>query len=1023
MKHSTNKVRIILIIYMLIVACLSFVLLDQLILQCLFMLFFIIVAILLVLNILKIDGFPEIISSILLVSGPAIVKFLSDTTFAEKITPLYANATTFICIECLGRQNSPEITNEISIAITIFICLLIILFCNLFFKKDTTAMKKVHGKPPKELTEKTYSERSHDFCQVLRERLHAIERDSNWNDKLYTPIEAEIEVETNGKYKKRYDDLLKCLKKVKRGGTIFLVLGDPGSGKSVSLRKLCLELLDEFDKTQKIPVYINLKEWKRAWSVDDLPTQKDLIDFIKEQLYNEGKNDYFTDTYLDDYFDTMMAHGRWYYIFDSFDELPCLMGKDNCQELIHKLSELLYSFMNGANQTGGIIASRLYKNPSQALGASVTLRIQEFDDFRINLMLKKYFRNATEISKELFRKHEHLVALCRNPFYLNLLINYINTNGLSFPKNQIELYDSFIKERFQKCEERLHTNHIQSEELYSAAEQLASLIHQAGEQKGFEYSVSTLLQNKNSYKWDKYIETLKYAKICKLSDDKTTISFVHRRFQEFFLVQHMMHTTQTFTQKDYKDIINNPALRDAFVLYAEVAPENQAREIAEACWEIVKNNIGSIHSIWAKGVIDLVNALYFLTDAFRNRKEAISSFQNDFFVLFDNILDNEIQNRNSQPKTTIQVLFSFVSKTLCYSSVDDIVLQAMVNSFVLFDETMLKNIVLKIFKLHNRWLNDIIMQNFRSIKKLDKDLEKNFVSYFSHFNVIAFIKQFHGIQFSLSTSSGFKFIKRTHFLLYLYYLTIFFNGIYFICITFCTLFTASFSVSPLFTILFSFLHFSILIYSIYTMELYFISFVFILQSSCILNVATNATFAFSLIILFLYSVSLFFYNLHFFIQYPNIKQFFTNIFDGIKDNLSLIIADIFFVIVIPVLAHKFLQIYIMYLEKVVLIFICIIAILLFFILVCYIAVFSIDILYLQKQPHVQIISRTHVVSILHHLRLNRSRLIFLKYLKRRKIELLGDWPNKQRPYLANGNLDHLLAELDNSDKKLQTRFF
>ena len=59
------------------------------------------------------------------------------------------------------------------------------------------------------------------------------------------------------------------------------------------------------------------------------------------------------------YFDKMYEYGRWYFVFDSFDEMPCLMGKDNCQELIDKISELLFELMTGVNQNGGVVTSRL----------------------------------------------------------------------------------------------------------------------------------------------------------------------------------------------------------------------------------------------------------------------------------------------------------------------------------------------------------------------------------------------------------------------------------------------------------------------------------------------------------------------------------------------------------------------------------------------------------------------------------------------------------------------------------------
>ena len=143
---------------------------------------------------------------------------------------------------------------------------------------------------------------------------------ANWSDSFYVPVAAEVEM-TRKRTKKRYPDLLKCLKKnrkaksrflqkffrklsrtklfgyikfIKRinkslsAGRVFLVLGEPGSGKSVSLRKLCSELISEAKITHRVPVYVNLKEWSddgKPWSMDNLPNEKDILSFIKKTLY------------------------------------------------------------------------------------------------------------------------------------------------------------------------------------------------------------------------------------------------------------------------------------------------------------------------------------------------------------------------------------------------------------------------------------------------------------------------------------------------------------------------------------------------------------------------------------------------------------------------------------------------------------------------------------------------------------------------------------------------------------------
>lgn len=89
----------------------------------------------------------------------------------------------------------------------------------------------------------------------------------------------------------------------------FLVLGSPGAGKSVVLRKLCQDLEQEVPRTGKIPVYINLREWHVAekWSETNPPTVQQLRDFILENLKSR---DIVTSKFFHEYFDRMYETGR-----------------------------------------------------------------------------------------------------------------------------------------------------------------------------------------------------------------------------------------------------------------------------------------------------------------------------------------------------------------------------------------------------------------------------------------------------------------------------------------------------------------------------------------------------------------------------------------------------------------------------------------------------------------------------------------------------------------------------------------
>ena len=471
-----------------------------------------------------------------------------------------------------------------------------------------------------------------------------------------------------------------------------------------------------------------------------MPKKKDLIQFIKDTLYEDG--DVLTDSFLETYFDKMLEDGRWYFIFDSFDEMPCLMGKQNCQELIDKISELLCQFITGANQSGGIIASRMYKSPSEALGATVVLKLQEFNDIKIKIMLQKYLNNASDVISELFGKRENLVVLCRNPFYLTLLINFIRDKGLTFPENQMELYQNFILKRFEKCSGKLDSENLTTDEIHDAAKRLAVYM-QESPICGLECPITALYQmEEDEQYWKKALKVLEYAKICRFGGKDETISFVHRRFQEFFLVENIIERGKDIEYEEYKDIVNNASMRDALVLYCEVIEEEKAKEIAKFCWNIVQQNYTYTKNILEIGSLELVNVLYFMAEAFRNRKDVIADFKTEFEQLIDKILSEDS---------------------------DFVVLLACTNCMVLFEQEYLQKMVLKVFRLKNRWLNDVIIQNCRIFSQLDSPIETQFTYYFWQMNLKTFLGRYRNIHFSLSLSKNFRYIKIVHFMIFALY--------------------------------------------------------------------------------------------------------------------------------------------------------------------------------------------------------------------------------------------------------------
>lgn len=109
--------------------------------------------------------------------------------------------------------------------------------------RDESIMR-IHPKPlDEDFPEQGYKEKLQRFCKVLQTRLDTLDEETKWDDYYFAPLEAEVEiVDSRQIRKRRIVDLMHALRG-DRHSQIILVLGDPGSGKSIALRKLSKELL------------------------------------------------------------------------------------------------------------------------------------------------------------------------------------------------------------------------------------------------------------------------------------------------------------------------------------------------------------------------------------------------------------------------------------------------------------------------------------------------------------------------------------------------------------------------------------------------------------------------------------------------------------------------------------------------------------------------------------------------------------------------------------------------------------
>lgn len=277
----------------------------------------------------------------------------------------------------------------------------------------------------------------------------------NQNDYQQEPglNNSELSVRASFGRRVRIKNLVKELKKHKK----IVVLGDPGSGKSVCLRQLAYDLCAEEyargGRPATLPVYVEMNTYD-GW--EDGPPRRpaNILKFLKSSLRAHPSISNAPEThalfYLSDRLEEILDEGRATLIFDALDEMP----QDSYRQRYQVLKEFIKHWTRGRNNRFIFSCRLLDYDPSFNLDEVI---IDPFDKKRIYAFLKG---NAEDIADDLYQtivQDEALEALVSNPFFLQAL-TYINLEyraagrQLWIPATRGELIKEFAEKLLENIE-------------------------------------------------------------------------------------------------------------------------------------------------------------------------------------------------------------------------------------------------------------------------------------------------------------------------------------------------------------------------------------------------------------------------------------------------------------------------------------------------------------------------------------------------------------------------------------------
>ncbi|MCB9048024.1 MAG: NACHT domain-containing protein [Lewinellaceae bacterium] len=499
------------------------------------------------------------------------------------------------------------------------------------------------------------------FKESLQRRMEGLSREAHWNPEDYLHLEALAQQQKGNSFQKKAVRLDQAVLKNKSARS-FLVIGEPGSGKSVALRELCRKiLLTGKGQGQRIPLYINLRDWYTAenWTPGQPPNPGSLERFILQALM-EGQPPA-TQAFLRRHYRGLYRMGRFFFLFDSFDETPAVIDSYEHSPLIDKLSEVIYLYgLDGGNHL--LLASREFKRPSGRFAADVSLHIRPLSEEMVIESLEK--ANFSEAAiKQLYNNH-NLRPLIKNPFSLSLVKDYLKYNNGNLPPNQLALYESCLRSR-------LNPNVLAEEyglqplDIINTARAVAAFLFE-DPRYGLTIELQELNRQLKGYPLNATIKLLRDQRLARLG--KGRFSFIHRKFHEYFVALNFREQPEGLPIEDIPLDARN---RDALVLYCEIAEEPRAQEVVQYCWqELQKLNFEpSPDESWLLGpgmsknerqkrlkkaqprkiiindqYYQSVNCLRFLVDGFTSRKHLLEPYHRELseFILFNVELGDDL---------------------------------------------------------------------------------------------------------------------------------------------------------------------------------------------------------------------------------------------------------------------------------------------------------------------------------------------------------------------------------------------
>lgn len=444
--------------------------------------------------------------------------------------------------------------------------------------------------------EKRRNLRRQRFAEHIESEMRAINRQENWSDYRFAELEAEVEAEGArrawlpflrvGQGELRREKSLSAALRRSRERLILLE-GEPGSGKSVALRHVTTHLAQKGMRARSnravIPIYVNLKGLIRP---PETPIDRNLIEaFILESLNRVNDRD--IDQFLADEFRRGLEEGTWFFLLDSFDEIPEVLASKDADAVIRAYAQAIADFLGGLNRCRGVVASRYFRGPGQVDWPR--FRILNLSVERQHQLVRRANLKSSEegsIIGQLGIAPTEIQKMAGNPLFLNLVMEHALA-GHPFPETTHRVFETYVCGRFERDQERMQKRfRLDVDAVRRVAEQIAFCMA-ADPGLGLSPTRAALATALERLGFDPHVDlhtaldALEYVKLAR-SDTPTVagperlFTFAHRRFQEYFATQVVLQEPERVSPLE---LLTNAHWRETAVVICQTQEGEQLAPI------------------------------------------------------------------------------------------------------------------------------------------------------------------------------------------------------------------------------------------------------------------------------------------------------------------------------------------------------------------------------------------------------------------------------------------------------------